>query len=75
MESYIKMHKIFEKEAVMDGLIGASKELVIMTLGKPQKNYKNEMVYIAGSCFWGLYKRKLYLFFYKERLRDYYIRV
>lgn len=50
MESYIKMHKIFEIEVVMDELIGASKELVIMTFGKPQKNYKKRD---------GIYCRKL----------------
>lgn len=60
MESYIKMHKIFEKEAVMDGLIGASKELVIMTLGKPKRITKTRW-YILPEAVFGAYIKENFI--------------
>ena len=60
-------------EVMIDQLIGLPKKSIIIILGKPQNNYPDEIVYIIKSYFFGLYKRKLYLFFHKGQLRDYYI--
>ncbi|SMP92346.1 hypothetical protein SAMN05421679_1045 [Epilithonimonas pallida] len=38
-------------EAMIDHLIGAPKKTVIIMLGKPQNDFKDEIVYIAKSYF------------------------
>jgi len=60
-------------EDIAEQLIGASKEDVIKRFGKPDINHNGEMVYTLKIYFFGLYKKKLYFFFYKEHLQDYYI--
>lgn len=60
-------------ENTIEKLIGADREFVICRLGKPENNSNNEIVYLMQTSFFGLYKKRLYLFFDNEYLRDYYI--
>lgn len=51
MESYIKMHKIFKMEAMMDHLIGAPKKTIIIMLGKPQMILKTKSYILLKAIF------------------------
>lgn len=55
-------------------MIGKSQHETQKLLGRPAdfKN-KNERTYILETYCFGMFSKKLHLYFYKGRLRDYYI--
>jgi len=61
--------EIFEQE-----IIGKSREEIENLLDLPLESKSNEQyVFILKKIFFGLFKKKLYLYFHKEIVRDYYI--
>lgn len=65
----------FIQEENLENYIGFSKEDIVLLLGESETCNNDELVYTIQSKFFGLYKQKLYLYFFNEKLRDYYIGV
>lgn len=67
--------KRFVQELLIDDrkLIGTSKSKIEILLGEPHLKNSDEWVYIIEKYCFGILKRKLYLFFFEEKVMDYYI--
>lgn len=63
----------FLQEENLENYIGFSKEDIVLLLGECETCNDDELVYTVQSKFFGLYKQRLYLYFFNEKLRDYYI--
>lgn len=63
------------QEENLENYIGFSKEDIVLLLGESETCNYDELVYTIQSKFFGLYKQKLYLYFFNGKLRDYYIGV
>jgi len=60
-------------EAYYETLIGKSQNQIIQELGEPCLiSHTNEWIYIISTNFLGL-KKRLYLFFLNDKLKDYMI--
>lgn len=53
--------------------IGTSKEKIEILLGEPNQKNNDQWIYITEKYCFGIIKKKLYLFFFEEKVRDYYI--
>lgn len=63
------LDKILEEE-----MIGKSQHETQKFLGRPADiRSRNERTYILETYFFGLFSKKLHLYFQKGKLRDYYI--
>lgn len=56
-----------------DQLIGISKGQIEILIGEPNLKNSNEWIYIIEKYCFGIFEKKLYLFFYEEKVRDYHI--
>ncbi|MCI3938577.1 hypothetical protein MQX03_15365 [Chryseobacterium aahli] len=61
------------EEDDLEKYIGCSKDEIVKIFGESEVCYGEELIYTLRSNFFGLYKQRLYLFFYKGKLRDFYI--
>lgn len=68
METQIKQLTVDEEK-----LIGTSKETIEILFGEPEFESREESVYILEKYFFGLLKKRLYLYFSNEKVTDYYI--
>lgn len=63
------LEKILEEK-----MIGKSQHETQKFLGRPADfRTRNERTYILETYFFGIFSKKLHLYFHKGRLRDYYI--
>lgn len=65
--------QIEEQLANENKLIGISKEKTKILLGEPDLKSNEEWVYIIKKYCFGLIKKRLHIFFFEEKARDYYI--
>jgi len=53
--------------------IGASAKKIEILLGQPNVKSNEEWTYIIEKYCFGLFKKRLHLYFSEEKVRDYYI--
>lgn len=54
-------------------LIGTSKDIIEILLGEPESNRPDVWIYIVEHYCYGLLRKRLHLFFFEGKVRDYYI--
>lgn len=70
METQIK-----ELTSDEEKLIGASKAMIDILLGEPEFDSREERIYILKKYCFGLFKKRLYLYFIDGKVTDYYLGV
>ncbi|SDG38886.1 hypothetical protein [Epilithonimonas hungarica] len=70
MDKQIQFKEIIIEE---DMLIGSSMEIIGSLLGEPDRKGHDEWVYVIDKYCFGLIKKRLHLFFFQEKVRDYYL--
>ncbi|MDF2552820.1 MAG: hypothetical protein K0R77_2095 [Chryseobacterium sp.] len=70
MDRHIEFKGIMVEE---DTLVRSSTGMIEFLLGEPDSKKPDEWVYVLEQYCFGLFKKKLHLFFSKEEVTDYYI--
>ena len=74
MDKQVHSKKCKIDEDTLDKLIGFSSDVIIHRLGEPISKSSEEWIYyLDKKSFLGIFKTKIYLFFHKGILREYYI--
>ena len=70
----MEINTISTNEALLDKLIGLSEDTIILYFGAPNSKSNEEWVYnLDKKLFFGILQSKVYLFFHRGLVREYYI--
>jgi hypothetical protein len=74
MDQQILFNKSKINEDVLEELIGLPADIILERLGEPQSKSSEEWIYHQNkNGFWEMFRPKIYLFFHRGTLREYYL--
>ena len=74
MDQQILFNKSKINEDVLEELIVLPADIILERLGEPQSKSSEEWIYHQNkNGFWKMFQPKIYLFFHRGTLRDYYL--